>query len=575
MTGRVRRWATAARSSQPAPCATYRPLCWVPYVALIGFWACNFAAGVVSSVAILQFHASSAAGEERRVARLLESALGDLGAAGMVLVAAVYVCARYAGAGRLGLLPGRVAGVRRGAAATAALAAVVAFGLSVFIGAGLTHLLMDALPVAGRLARADELAAGRRARQRHAGRRRGGADVHRGAGRAGDRGRCPAAAGRGGQRGTAAQLPSVLRLAGCAAVGAGVGAAAVVGLSAVPGDLAPDRRARFIPRAGHRGQQPRHSGERRDGLAASADHGRGRGVRGRRLRPVAAPTSSRRPLPRPRRRCPRRNAANWSGSTSSSSGRWWSSPGSTTRPAPSYADGWPPPGSRSANAPPAATANVSTQGCGARSTSTRNGPPRRSPRSTTPRCRSCSAPCNDQGIPVRTARPRRGRTQPDDYRLLVTLYADPDITALLRRHRIPRRPRPGPIAERFPTPASITDQLLRDAYLDIGLSAGHTALLTGQPAGQILDQLHAAGIPVRTSHGAALAVAGPTARAALTRPDPWRLPARTASGPSQYVGPIAGMAGAACHCWVRGLPSPETRAFGWSPGSSRCTYSPL
>lgn len=87
--------------------------------------------------------------------------------------------------------------------------------------------------------------------------------------------------------------------------------------------------------------------------------------------------------------------------------------------------------------------------------------------------------------------------------LLDDLYADPDVVAPLQRHHIPVRPQHGPIVARFPQPAPLTTSLLRQGYLGIGLSAQHIELLTGQPAHQILDALHAAAIPVRTIDGTA------------------------------------------------------------------------
>ncbi len=105
-------------------------------------------------------------------------------------------------------------------------------------------------------------------------------------------------------------------------------------------------------------------------------------------------------------------------------------------------------------------------------------------------------------IPVRRggARPLRDADQPTT-RLLTALYADPDIAAALSRHRVPRRPRPGPIADRFPTPATLTPALLRALYDGVGLSARQIELLTGQPHEQILDAVHAAGLPVRCNAG--------------------------------------------------------------------------
>ena len=103
---------------------------------------------------------------------------------------------------------------------------------------------------------------------------------------------------------------------------------------------------------------------------------------------------------------------------------------------------------------------------------------------------------HDNAIPVRPGGPP-GR-EPSPARLLVkTLYADPVVSAFLHRHKIPRRPQRGTIAARFPTPVTVTDQILREAYIELGLSARQIELLTGQPADQLLDQLHDAGISPR------------------------------------------------------------------------------
>ena len=77
------------------------------------------------------------------------------------------------------------------------------------------------------------------------------------------------------------------------------------------------------------------------------------------------------------------------------------------------------------------------------------------------------------------------------------LYADPEVLAALARHSIASRPEPGPIAERFPEPCRLTIPVLRSLYDRLGLSARHVELLTGVPEDQVLDALHAAGIPVR------------------------------------------------------------------------------
>ena len=84
---------------------------------------------------------------------------------------------------------------------------------------------------------------------------------------------------------------------------------------------------------------------------------------------------------------------------------------------------------------------------------------------------------HDHGVPV-----RRG---------------GPQITALLRRNRIPGRNQPGTITERRPTAAPVTKAFLREAYVDIGLATTHIEQLTGQPMERILSLMHAHAIPVR------------------------------------------------------------------------------
>ena len=106
---------------------------------------------------------------------------------------------------------------------------------------------------------------------------------------------------------------------------------------------------------------------------------------------------------------------------------------------------------------------------------------------------------HENAIPVRTGGPPRRLECPDSEQLLTALYTDPDVTALLTAHHVPRRPDPGSVTDRFPTPAPLTAALLREAYTGIGLAARHIELLTGQPAGQILDTLHALEITVRRS----------------------------------------------------------------------------
>ena len=107
---------------------------------------------------------------------------------------------------------------------------------------------------------------------------------------------------------------------------------------------------------------------------------------------------------------------------------------------------------------------------------------------------------HDHGVPVRRggSPPRTPSRATIDPRL-TALYADPEITTMLRRHRIPRREQPGSIIDRFPEAAPVTQSFLREAYLQIGLAATHIEQLTGQPAERILGLLHASSVPVRSA----------------------------------------------------------------------------
>ena len=97
-----------------------------------------------------------------------------------------------------------------------------------------------------------------------------------------------------------------------------------------------------------------------------------------------------------------------------------------------------------------------TRCCRGSCTRTGGGAPRRSPRTwTAPSSQTVLRTLHDHGIPVRRGGPPPRRT-PDVGPRLTALSSDPEITALLRRHRIPRRHRPGGITDRFPTPARIT-----------------------------------------------------------------------------------------------------------------------
>ena len=106
---------------------------------------------------------------------------------------------------------------------------------------------------------------------------------------------------------------------------------------------------------------------------------------------------------------------------------------------------------------------------------------------------------HDHNIPVRRGGPTTTR-RPEDTAIdsrLTALYQDDEVTALLRRYRIPRRHQPGSITDRFPRPYRPNAGFLDAAYTGIGLAASHIEQLTGYPADQILDALHHHRIPVR------------------------------------------------------------------------------
>ena len=109
-----------------------------------------------------------------------------------------------------------------------------------------------------------------------------------------------------------------------------------------------------------------------------------------------------------------------------------------------------------------------------------------------------SASLHEHGIPVR--RPT-WQTPPEQVCVLNELYADPQVRAVLQRHGVPRRSRPGKLTDRFPVPVPLTAGLLRDLYEECGLSAKHVELLTGQSSVQVYRHLAAHAVPRRRAGG--------------------------------------------------------------------------
>jgi hypothetical protein len=99
------------------------------------------------------------------------------------------------------------------------------------------------------------------------------------------------------------------------------------------------------------------------------------------------------------------------------------------------------------------------------------------------------------GLPV-----RRGGS-PARIELLAALYEDDQIRDSLDAHGIPVVPPGGQLWERFPVPVALSGELLRDLYVDCGLSTSHIELLTGQPTATVRHHLVRHGIPRRAPGG--------------------------------------------------------------------------
>ena len=106
---------------------------------------------------------------------------------------------------------------------------------------------------------------------------------------------------------------------------------------------------------------------------------------------------------------------------------------------------------------------------------------------------------HSHGCPVRPG--GSPSATPGDILLIDALYDDPDVTDVLCRHRVPAARAYGPLWERFPAPAPLTPELLRELYLGCGLSAFQIELVTGQPSATVRRKLIAAGIERRTRGG--------------------------------------------------------------------------
>jgi len=103
------------------------------------------------------------------------------------------------------------------------------------------------------------------------------------------------------------------------------------------------------------------------------------------------------------------------------------------------------------------------------------------------------------GIPIRPGGGRRSAA-PATVALIDSLYRDEQISQVLDRHAVPRRPAGGAIAVRFPEPVPITAQLLDEFYHGAGCSTGQIELLTGQPQTVVRATMDRLRIPLRPEH---------------------------------------------------------------------------
>ncbi|HEY5149380.1 MAG TPA: helix-turn-helix domain-containing protein, partial [Mycobacterium sp.] len=80
------------------------------------------------------------------------------------------------------------------------------------------------------------------------------------------------------------------------------------------------------------------------------------------------------------------------------------------------------------------------------------------------------------------------------------LYRDEQISEVLDRHAVPRRPAGGNIAVRFPDPVPLIPQLLDELYHVAGCSSSQIELLTGQPQVVVRAGMRRLGIALRPEH---------------------------------------------------------------------------
>jgi len=106
---------------------------------------------------------------------------------------------------------------------------------------------------------------------------------------------------------------------------------------------------------------------------------------------------------------------------------------------------------------------------------------------------------HNHGLPVRAGGSAVAGTA--DVQLIEALYQDPGVRRTLRAHHVPSVMATGTLCERFPIPVPLTADLVRELYLDCGLSSFQIELVTGQPSITILRKLKSAGVERRPRGG--------------------------------------------------------------------------
>lgn len=105
---------------------------------------------------------------------------------------------------------------------------------------------------------------------------------------------------------------------------------------------------------------------------------------------------------------------------------------------------------------------------------------------------------HEHGVPVRPPGPRADHHEPRE--VLADLYADADIHNIITRHRVPvRDPNSWSSLDPFDDPIDLTEGLIRDLYIDIGLTVFQIRLLTGLGTGEIRARMAKHGIAPRST----------------------------------------------------------------------------